>query len=564
MPTRGTQLALALAAVSLPLALWNFDIIPHEAFGIANFPVSYLLGLVVGSGAVAISSFKNSRTRIGWLALILLEACLWLVPLRLMPILPFAGSNHDFTLFPDLLGLTLTGHLNPNALIYQSLPGFYILGSAFLTLSGMQNYLQIFEFTPFCLNLVASVFLYIFFRALLKPSHTNLALVAVALFELLNFAGVTTEFAFFSLAYLYFYFGLAVFAGLGFFERQLRKIGGGGYLTLFLLFGAMSITHPEVALALLSVLFLVTTGRSIASKKWSLIRSYLTLDILMTSILFSWTLYGATSFISAFQSTFRLALEFSPLSFLWGGTVTTISTASQGHAASDLVKTGVVASVCILSLPALARMRRGGVVSIMSYALIGIVIEAVLVGNFQGVSFVPRFFGYALPFILILNVLSLRHSKHVFVLTAVFLVASSPAFVATSYANVEVDLLPSSVIQAATYFGNMLPSLTEYGQYSVYEFQVLGTYGPNPSNMIPYIDILSPTSQLIPSAADFFSTSALATASFIVTGTNTQQFISFYGGSVNAASEVTNHLAENSSYDVVYSSSSVILFTNPK
>ncbi len=543
-----------------PIADTNFGMI-------STLPVSYLIGIGILAIALVTQNYmKIDSNLFRWIQVILLELYLWYFPSLMYPVLPFPGSNHDFLFYPNWLEIAANGHLQFGLFFGQGFPGPYVLMASFTTVLNITNYNTVFQITPLLLNLIVSLFLYVFFRSILGPVRVGIAFICIAIFECLNFTGVLSVYTFFSMGYVYFYFALAMFSLFGFFGSASRRLSRSGLVIMLTLFGALSITHPEIPLVLLGMFFIIDFGLSAYTKTLESFRNSIYLVVSLGIIVLSWIFTGGFVLLASYGSGLREAL-FSPFaSFIFQGVNLPLSNGSQAHILTSYIKVAVVIATTLLAVPSLLFnvVKRDNVHIRIFLGCLGIGLSALLLGNIQGFAYLPRVFAYLLPFFALLIVGTLSRNKKIFFPTVlILLLVISPMFFVTNYSDISGDVIPPNVMAAANYFSHNAPPLQNPGALEIYEFQIIGYYGSNPNTMSPYYNVVFPENQPYQfNASNLFSPASLGSSSYFVLGSNTAQQVAFYYGNSSRAYEVEKLALADSSYAEIYTNPSVMLFSS--
>ena len=533
---------------------------------IASTSPLYFVGIAILILAIVLGLCNNHVSpSLSIIQVLLLEGFLWYVPAQIFPSLPFPGSNHDFYFYSNWFGLLKAGHLQPQVLSYQAYPGAYLLISEIITIVGFSNAVTLFQLTPFILNVAVTLFLLVGFRAIIGKDQSRVVILAILIFQLFNFTGVLAVYTFFSVGYVFFYLGLSLAAAFGVFSSRARRLGNKELLLLFLLFAAVSITHPEIPLVLLGVLIFPLTFKAILTKNTNEVLQVLRMGIVLASVIIGWVFIGGYAFLHGFGPGIVTAF-LNPLgTFLGAGTVQLLNSAAGGHLITNYLKIATTLLVAFVALPMVIEgiMKRSVPVMSLVLGLLGIAFTAVLVGNIQGFGYVPRVFSYSLPILAVFAGVTLSRARRLTtIIILVFLTISVPIFFATNYSDLAVDNIPPSVIDASVYFAGHAPLASQTNHANIYELQIIGFYGYNLNTIYPYYSIIFPNNNpQLNSPSNLFSAKSLQGISYFVLGSNTAQQVGFFYGNSSRIREATVLSTSNSSYNLVYSGNTTLLFS---
>ncbi|MDG6905009.1 MAG: hypothetical protein JRN20_04395 [Nitrososphaerota archaeon] len=537
---------------------------------IASLPVTLLVGLAALVAAIVVQSSVRHGTPFALVQFLILLGYLWLAPAFLYPALPFPASNHDLVFYTQWFPIIKSGHLDASVYTNQYYPISNLIAAESLQVFGVDNYEAFFLYVPFLLNVGASIFLGLFFKNLFSASQRKYVFVCLSAFQLLNFTGVLCVYTFFSVGYIFFYFGLSVLASIGFFRIGNYRIILPALPLMIVIFIALALSHPEIPLVYLGLIAVVILGNAIINRKWDDLIGSLKIVFLFSCIILAWMAFGAFPLLQSFGPSFLKSLTSNLLSFLYQGSVLPISSATQAKVLLDYTKIALFSFVSCLALislvPALIHKHSVSRILFLSFLSIGFV--SLFVGNIQGYGYIPRIFAYSLPFLLVLDLWTFQKPKRLTSFGIIlFLIIASTAFFATNYSDLPVDRVPATDFSASSFFDHYAPALSIIGERNIYEFQQIGFFGSNLQSLNPYYNWVWPFSRVRAytfNDSELYSSSSLSTMSFFVLGSTAAAQAEFDGGNKASAviAEATIDAISNPEYGVIYSSNYVVIFSN--
>lgn len=558
----------------LSLKPTSSEISPYGMIG--TMQLTYLLGVSLLVVALCLSNFSGNRgSPFTWIQFIILLAYLWYLPVLIYPVLPFPASNHDFVFFPAWYSVIANGHLDFSTygVFFQPYPASYLLMATLLVVLHLDNYVSVFQLTPFLLNLLSSLFLYAFFKSAFGDNHSKFVFPALALFQLLNFSGILAVYTFFSIGYLYYYIVLGLLSVTGFFAGKISSIGRRAWLLLMPVVISLELTHPEIPIAVMAMMMVVGLGSRV--RKTPIANYQLRLAYLSGVIFLAWAIFAAYILNASIIPVFFQSLTQGILVFFRSAIPGQVSVTSS-HILTDYVKIFTVFGVGILAIPALVKIISNRHMLWIFFSMLGLALEALTVGNIQGYSFVIRILAYTLPFLVFLDIYSIillvgKSSaptnpvkvKRTGYLVVALLIILAPVFYVNNYSNLQSDLIPSAVISASAYFTSHVPPLDSPFAGFVYSFQPINDFGSNLHALSPYYSsgISGAFGNYgLQNSTSLFSLRELSKSEYFVIGENTLQQADFYGGTQLRALVISATSRANSVYPLVYSDNEVTIY----
>lgn len=546
----------SLIIISIIIGALNVFLFPARIgiYGlISGLNWSYLLGFVLTLLALGIeSTTRNPRKSLLWLLIILSELYLWVLPELTASGLIMPAANHDVLFFPDTSSIVAYGHITPQQLVYQSWPSAYIFAAMLKLVLPSISYVQLFNLVPILENIIVSLLLYCFLIRYLDQSYSSLAFIGVALFELFNFTESLTSISPFSLPYLLFYVCSLIFLILV-KEKSLSSRSLFPIIVLF--FVSLSIMHPEIALVAVfcvTAVFIPDVIRHRIS-----VQRVVSLFLIGLVLISGWALYAGTFYLENRGLANILNLLFNVFSSL-GQTATSGLVGTSGeHLLLDIVRYVILLPMAAIGVLALTKgllKRDINYFRILCY-ICGIAIAAIIAGDVQTRDYPVRVFAYLLPILVFLDlsIVSMSGKKFLSYFIILLLAISAPISIIAVYGNAASESVPSSSLQASTFYDTYGTILHSNAPNTILEGQYVGSYGNK-------LGLLNPSSSAEILFGFGVSLPSQFTTDYVVLGQFTAAYYYFVTGNASAVNSAASNLDSSNSYNLVYSSNSMDVY----
>ena len=543
------SLGLAIFSIGLTIAGLSQSTETVSSYGIiSSFHPLYYVGFGVLMLAFVIEFATTSRLRVLTLEMLLAESYLWIIPVFWLPGLVFPAAYHDLFFYPYIASIVSTGHINPPVYIYQGFPAPYFLTAIAEEVLSPLRYISVARLAPFIINVVVSLFVYVFLRSQLGMQRAKYGILGVMFFELFNFTEQFTTLTPFTAGFLFYY--CAIFVMLSLVIKN-RNIQSGKIVSLFaLLLVALSISQPIIGLLALSGIF----GAMVyISKLKGTPNSYMfSILFLFGVMVVAWAVFQ-TYFISSYFTV--ISSSFANLfNGLFGATATRYATTSAAHREVVDSKLAILGIIGIIAVPSLIRsiLNRSWRTNLLFSVLGGIAVASVLVGGLQSTNFNAYLLAAILPIFILFDLLTLQSlgRRLSFVSLAVILIASAPLSYAALYGNVASESPTSPTLFASVYYSIFSP-VNPSNRLSLVGLG-LGYFGPVLSSLVPFT--LEPN---IPNESYFLGPHT----QFVALGGDAYLQIGTEYGNETVVSDAMANLQSSPGWISVYSSQNVELFS---
>jgi len=282
MSKRGKEKWISLALTASSITLWFISLFQSRLvighFGlIHSFTPTYYLSFILLFIAFCVLYPWNKYQMLLFSQSILLIAFLWLSPLFIGGSQPVLAHVYSFWGNIDLL--VSHAHLSEDICWYHAWPGSWILYSALIVLTGIENADIIIAVMPFLWQLLSLPFLCLLMKKISEGKEVGYYWVGVWLFFLGNWVGQSylSPQSFAYLLYLLILYVLLI---------QMNKTRGRGCFNIYLLFTILSIsiviTHVVTSLLLLGIIFMLSFKKGIGAVPL----------VLLMIVLITWNFYG--------------------------------------------------------------------------------------------------------------------------------------------------------------------------------------------------------------------------------------------------------------------------------
>ncbi len=542
-----------LTMVSVPVLIIGAELSSNTIgeYGlISNLSYVYIAGLVCCLASLGLESISSSPSEtIMWLDLLITVAYLWIGPILIFPGLPMPAEGHDLQYYSTTASITSSGHLNPQAYIYQSWPGAYLFFAIVKMIFFPLSYVQLYRLVPLVYNLLVLIVTFCFSRSFVGRKHVAIPFIAAGFMELFNFSTTLTSVSPFSFPFVIFYAAVFLIFSLKLEGASLKRLS----IISFIFFISLSTIHPEIAFVAIVAIFSMSVPAII--KREISIWNALQLPIL--GLLFDgcWTLIAALPFLNNFGPSTIFGSLFHITTSLVSGSVERFAGISSAYSFIDSIRLVLFLVLVSGMFPVLIMrsfMRHRSYLMLLSMILF-IGIAFVVVGNAQGQSYPVRVFAYLLPIIVVMDVISIFQLPRKIVMPALILalIISGPVSLTVLYGDLGADYVPPASIQSSVFFSSHV-SLSKFSQPPVIlTDQLIGDYGYNLSTIYPFSYPAWVQSALGSNAFQFIALGHLSI--------NIESFLIPNGSTI--ISNAMDNLSINPNYDTVYSSGVVVLYS---
>lgn len=528
-----------------PLSIGPLGVL--EAFS----PLFYLgFGVLLVGFSLQFVNPEPSKALVG-IQVILAEVYLWLVPPLVLPGLVLPASAHDLFFYTDFFSIVQTGHLNSAVYVYQSFPGPYILTAIVKELLSPASFLMLAKTAALGLNLIASLFLFVFLRSQLGSQNILYPAMGVLLFQMFNFTEQLTTLTPFAAGTLYFYFYVFVMAAL--VARRVNVLRPTRIaIPLMVVAAALSITHPLIGIeaqAAVSVLLV-----------YEIRFARLRLTPVVPLLLLPFLLIGGVSLFLASQQFLSGNLPTiigSVSNFLggfFGGTLQSYQSTSASHVLVNNAKLAVFLSMIGLAAPSFigSLVKRSPQGLRLLAVAIAITIATFFVAGAGGTNFNVYYIAAILPVVVILdlNTLSSFPRRGLVVAALVILAASTPVSYLVIYGNVVAEVPSQPSLSASVFYSEYASPTGLTNSHTITGLQYIGYYGPNLETILPYTYPEEGTLQSI----------GTLNAQFVALGEGAVYIAKFTFGNSTLVEASMSRLQGSSSWVPFYSSDGVMLY----